>query len=181
MDRLLAALVYPVVMTLAFALFALLQRVGASLVVSTYVPVLATATVVTLLERTMPHREDWRPRRREVRTDVTFMVAVQLALPPLIGFLFAYALIEPAAALGLPFDRFWPHGWPIWIQAILMVLAVDFLRYWLHRAAHENDTLWRLHYKVACVRGGQREGQFKPAVLHYRSDLGFSFDDYAHG
>lgn len=26
-----------------------------------------------------------------------------------------------------------------------MVLAVDFLRYWLHRAAHENDTLWRLH------------------------------------
>ena len=26
-----------------------------------------------------------------------------------------------------------------------MVLVVDFLRYWLHRAAHENDTLWRLH------------------------------------
>ena len=26
-----------------------------------------------------------------------------------------------------------------------MVLVVDLLRYWLHRAAHENDTLWRLH------------------------------------
>jgi len=26
-----------------------------------------------------------------------------------------------------------------------MVLAVDLLRYWLHRFAHENDTLWRLH------------------------------------
>ena len=35
--------------------------------------------------------------------------------------------------------------WPIWIQAVLMVLVVDFLRYWLHRAAHQNDTLWRLH------------------------------------
>ncbi len=26
-----------------------------------------------------------------------------------------------------------------------MVLVVDFMRYWMHRAAHENDTLWRLH------------------------------------
>ena len=33
-------------------------------------------------------------------------------------------------------------------------------------------------YKVACVRGGQREGQFKPAVLQYHKDLQFSFDDY---
>ena len=33
-------------------------------------------------------------------------------------------------------------------------------------------------YKVACVRAGQREGQFKPAVLQYHKDLHFSFDDY---
>ena len=34
---------------------------------------------------------------------------------------------------------------PIWAQAILMVLVVDLLRYWLHRAAHHYDALWRLH------------------------------------
>ena len=33
-------------------------------------------------------------------------------------------------------------------------------------------------YKMACVRAGQREGQFKPVVLQYRKDLRFSFDDY---
>jgi sterol desaturase/sphingolipid hydroxylase (fatty acid hydroxylase superfamily) len=47
--------------------------------------------------------------------------------------------------LNLPLSVIWPHAWPIWIQALLMILTVDFLRYWLHRAAHENDTLWRLH------------------------------------
>jgi sterol desaturase/sphingolipid hydroxylase (fatty acid hydroxylase superfamily) len=26
-----------------------------------------------------------------------------------------------------------------------MILAVDFLRYWIHRFEHQNDTLWRLH------------------------------------
>ena len=73
------------------------------------------------------------------------MTAVQLALPPLVSFLFVYLLIEPVRALNLPVTGLWPHGWPIWIQAILMVLIVDLLRYWLHRFAHENDTLWRLH------------------------------------
>ena len=49
-SRVLPWLIYPVVVTLAFGLFALLQMTGAPLVVSTYVPVLATAAIVTLLE-----------------------------------------------------------------------------------------------------------------------------------
>ena len=32
-------------------------------------------------------------------------------------------------------------------------------------------------YKASAVRAGQREGQFKPAVLQYRKDLAFQFDD----
>lgn len=33
-------------------------------------------------------------------------------------------------------------------------------------------------YKAAAVRAGQREGQFKPAVLQYRKDLVFPLDDH---
>lgn len=33
-------------------------------------------------------------------------------------------------------------------------------------------------YKSACVRAGQREGQFKPAVLQYRQELALSFEPY---
>ena len=36
-------------------------------------------------------------------------------------------------------------------------------------------------YKMACVRAGQREGQFKPVVLQYRADLRFPLDEYASG
>ena len=136
---------YPVVMTLTFAGFALLQSVGASLIVSTYLPVVGAAALVTLLEFLFPHRLEWRPGEHEVRTDLVFMTIVQMAFPPLVGFIFVYLLIEPARALDLPITALWPHGLPIWVQAILMVLVVDLLRYWLHRAAHENATLWRLH------------------------------------
>ena len=143
--RLLPWLHYPVVVTLTFSLFAALQSLGAGLVVSTYLPVVVAAALVTLLELRFPYRPEWRPPPGEVRTDLEFMTIVQLAFPPLVGFVFTYSLVAPARALNLPIATVWPHDWPIWLQAILMVLAVDFLRYWLHRAAHENDLLWRLH------------------------------------
>jgi sterol desaturase/sphingolipid hydroxylase (fatty acid hydroxylase superfamily) len=136
---------YPAVITLTFGLFAVLQSQGAPLLVSTYVPVLFAAGAVTLLEIACPYRLEWRPPSSEIKTDLVFMTIVQLAWPPIVSFLFVYALIEPARALDLPIQTLWPHRWPVWTQAILMILAVDFLRYWLHRAAHENDTLWRLH------------------------------------
>jgi ornithine lipid hydroxylase len=136
---------YPAVVVTAFGLFAWLQSMGASLPLSTYVPILVAAALVTALELWVPHRREWQPPRAEVRTDLAFMIVVQLAFPPIVAFVFTYALIEPARALNLPLTGLWPHAWPGWLQAVLMIFVVDFLRYWLHRAAHENDTLWRLH------------------------------------
>ena len=136
--------IYPATMAGAYGLFALLHAAGASLVVSTYTPILLAAALVTALERLYPYRRDWQPPAGEVVTDLAFMVVVQLAWPPLVSLGFMLALVAPARALDLPVQACWPHAWPLWTQALLMVLAVDFLRYWLHRFSHENDTLWRL-------------------------------------
>ena len=48
--RILSWLIYPATIAFAFALFAALQWAGVSLVISTYVPVLATAAIVAALE-----------------------------------------------------------------------------------------------------------------------------------
>jgi sterol desaturase/sphingolipid hydroxylase (fatty acid hydroxylase superfamily) len=139
------AIIYPAIMVSAYAMFAALQMFGVSLVLSTYIPILISAAAITTIERLIPYRDEWQPAKKEVFTDLTFMVVVQLALPPLVSLLFALALIEPARSLGLPVQSWWPHALPIWLQAVLMVLAVDFMRYWLHRFSHENDTMWKLH------------------------------------
>ena len=89
-------------MAAAYGLFAALQAAGVPLVPSTYVPILVTAALVTLLERVLPYRPSWQPPGREVATDLVFMVVVQLALPPLVSLLFTLALVEPARALQLP-------------------------------------------------------------------------------
>jgi sterol desaturase/sphingolipid hydroxylase (fatty acid hydroxylase superfamily) len=134
-----------VVVTATFALSAWMRSLGASLDLSTYVPIVIAALTVAGLEMAFPHRAEWRPDGSEFTTDLGFMATVQLAFPPVMGYLFTSALVEPARALGLPTTRLWPHGWPIWIQVVLMILVVDFMRYWLHRAMHEHDGLWRLH------------------------------------
>jgi sterol desaturase/sphingolipid hydroxylase (fatty acid hydroxylase superfamily) len=138
-------IIYPAVMVSAYAMFAVLQTAGVSLVLSTYIPILISAAVITTIERLIPFRDEWQPPAGEVITDLTFMVVVQLALPPLVSLMFVLALVEPARALDLPVQAWWPHGQPIWVQAVLMVLAVDFMRYWLHRFSHENETMWKLH------------------------------------
>lgn len=79
LPRALPWLIYPSVMTLAFALFALLQRAGMSLIISTYVPVLVTAALMAALESAFPHRKQWQPPGTELKTDLTFTVVVQLA------------------------------------------------------------------------------------------------------
>ncbi len=38
-----------------------------------------------------------------------------------------------------------PDDWPVVLQVTLMLLAADFLRYWLHVTAHRYEPLWRLH------------------------------------
>jgi ornithine lipid hydroxylase len=144
-DPIVVWLIYPLVMGGAFGMFAGMQAAGLSIVLSTYLPIVTTALVITVLEITYPYRLDWRPHGGEVRTDLIFMTVVQLALPPIVGFLFVYLLIEPARSLNLPVTAWWPHAWPHWLQALLMVLVVDLLRYWLHRWAHTSSTLWRLH------------------------------------
>ncbi len=93
---------YPAVIGFAFATFAGLGAAGASLVVQTYTPVVLTALVVAMMEWRQPYRADWQPAARDVSLDLSFLAFVQLLLPPLVGFLFTYALIEPARALHLP-------------------------------------------------------------------------------
>lgn len=138
-------LIYPLVMSSVFCLFTWLRHLEIPLMISTYLSITAVATSITLLEFKFPYSALWRPNFSEIKIDLTFMALVQLVLPPIVGFTFSYILLEPVSALNLPIAQIWPHSWPLWEQVLLMIFVADFLRYWLHRAAHTNRYLWNLH------------------------------------
>ena len=140
---LLPALWYPLFFGAAIALHAALLANGLPLLASAYIPIALVAISIIVLERLDPARGDWKPTWRDVRSDAAFMLVVQVAMPRLLVFALALAVADRTHAHAA--SSIWPQSWPIAAQVVLMVLAVDFMRYWLHRASHTFMPLWRLH------------------------------------
>jgi len=143
-QEVIAVVAYPTSFFLAITAFLWANANGYPKWVSAYLPVIFCAAIVLpLLERSMPHRRDWRPDWKEWNTDALYAVIIQIAMPPLLALLVVLGLSD----LTRPYlhSTFWPHHWPILAQGVLMVLLVDLMRYWVHRFAHTNPTLWRLH------------------------------------
>jgi len=139
-----AVVAYPASFLFAITAFLWASTNGYPKWVSAYLPVIiCAALVLPVLERISPHRLDWRPDSREWFTDALYTFVIQIAMPPLLALLVVLGLSD----LTQPYlhSSLWPHHWPILSQGILMVLLVDLMRYWVHRFAHMNPTLWRLH------------------------------------
>lgn len=143
LDRTVPWVAYPVTMLLAMVLHVWMPGSGQSVVLSAYLPVFLGAIMVTCLEIGFPNEIRWRPTRNELGQDVLYMVVVQMLLPKLLALGLALALIDRIGQR--PTWNLWPQDLPVAAQAVIMLLIADFLRYWLHRAAHNVSWLWRLH------------------------------------
>jgi sterol desaturase/sphingolipid hydroxylase (fatty acid hydroxylase superfamily) len=172
MNRALPYVWYPAFFAFALVLFTTMLRQGSHLLVALYLPVALVASAIVALEWVFPARPDWRPRRADVVSDALFIAVVQTLLPRLLA---AGVALSMAAWMH---DRapspWWPHQWPLLGQALLMVLCVDFLRYWLHRACHSFAPLWRLHevHHSPDILYTLNVGRFHPLekVLHFSLD-----------
>ena len=137
-------LAYPCVMAGALLSLAALRGAGASLAWAPYVAAAVAGIAVVIVERLVPYRSAWQPRAADLLDDALFLALVQLLLPLALVWTVAWlalsSIAEHSAALAL-----WPNEWPIAAQLAAKIVVGDFLRYWLHRAAHTWTPLWRLH------------------------------------
>lgn len=143
--RISPALTYPLTMLFALCLFSWLVRVGVGQAFSAYLAVTLGATAILIHELLNPYRQAWIPAFRTVGWDVAYLVLVQVFLPAILTLLVVGGLSLLLELLMVDPVGFWPHDWPLIGQFLLMLLSADFLRYWLHRAAHKAKWLWALH------------------------------------
>ena len=137
-------LAYPTFVVGALLLLAALRSAGASLAWAPYVAAAIAGAAVVVTERVIPYRTQWQPRGTDLLDDALFLTLVQLVLPLALTWTVAWLslgwIAEHSAALAI-----WPNQWPILAQLAAKIVLGDFLRYWLHRAAHTWTPLWRLH------------------------------------
>ncbi len=103
----------------------------------------AIGAVALVLERLIPVRP--QPfLRRGIVTDGLYVV-VNIILRVAFTGSIAMAIedagrgVVPAGAVAVLRDD------PLWLQAIAVVVVLDFFFYWMHRAKHRFDWWWRLH------------------------------------
>ena len=118
---------------------------NADIPTATLVPVLLAALLIMLLERSLPYRKQWHPRRSEVFNDLVYMLLIQQVLPRAFGFVAAWLLLIYGSSIPSVATAWWPHQWPVSMQTMAILLLVEFFRYWMHRIAHRWGPLWRLH------------------------------------
>lgn len=126
-----------------FLYLILLQKTN--LIVSTYAALAVAAFSVTFFEFFTPYKKEWMPNKSDIKNDMLFMVLVQLLFSKFLVFFTAVVLLKVVKHFGIAFEGIWPDQLPVLWQGVLMVLIIDFFRYWLHRASHSNKYLWSLH------------------------------------
>lgn len=97
------------------------------------------------LEIWIPFTRSWGDIRRVTRADVIYFL---LAAP--IDSLHIFLLVGLLSASSqyhhyLQVFDIWPNDAHILLQLLLVILIVDFFKYWYHRWTHEVPVLWRLH------------------------------------
>ena len=97
------------------------------------------------LEVWIPYTKSWGDIRKVTRADVIYFLlaapidALQMFL--LIGLLAGTSQYHHYIQV---FD-IWPKDAHVLLQLLLVILIVDFFKYWYHRWTHEIPLLWRIH------------------------------------
>lgn len=115
---------------------------------------LVVGGAMVLLERIWPGVKGQRVFRKGYRLDLAYWFFTPLATRAATRAAAIAGLIIAALALGLPLERptfeamLQGHGpisrQPVWLQAIELIVLLDFLGYWMHRAFHGRQ-LWAFH------------------------------------
>jgi len=136
---------YPLVLSLCFSFHIVLINFDFHVTLATWIAVLFGLVSIIALERLVPCRVEWVPKKNDWVVDLFYMALVQVLLVKLMTFIAIIALLNILQSNEYIINDLWPKEWPIGTQAILMILIADFFRYWLHRLSHEWLPFWRLH------------------------------------
>jgi ornithine lipid hydroxylase len=98
-----------------------------------------------LLERAAPFDARWNRSAGDTATDATSAVVLIGAIDPLAKAAFSVAAVSLLARGASPDAGWFLSAAPFALQVIVVVLWVEFSKYWSHRAHHEVRSLWWLH------------------------------------
>lgn len=103
------------------------------------------AACLFMLERKMPHEQEWMPSDGQTLANIAHTLMSKGTVQTLIVFSSAIGLASYITPMSEPGHGIWPRDWPLWAQIILGIYVSEFALYWSHRIAHEIPFFWKFH------------------------------------
>ena len=112
---------------------------------NTYLLVLLMVQVVLgLAEHFFPARPEWQSSVR-IKLRNIVLVTVLVFVSGAVSTFYHLSLAAPLATLRAELNLdIWPHSWPLVVQLLMLFLLSEFFWYWIHRAEHRWNLIWRI-------------------------------------
>lgn len=129
------------------ALYATVQYLHTDQVETATLIISLSVLLITLLfERVHPLNPQWNQARGDLGPDFSSILLVGVLLEAVLKRLGPLLALYLFLALDLPQDyRLIPASTPLWAETILVLLIIEFAKYWFHRLGHEHPKWWPLH------------------------------------
>lgn len=109
------------------------------------IPVISLVSIA-IVERLLPFDASWNKSMGDVPADVSSLAVVAFGLEPVFKAIGPGLVVMVLSWFSLPANwTAFPTHWPFWAQCLLVILFIEFVKYWFHRINHENPYWWRLH------------------------------------
>ncbi len=106
---------------------------------------LSVMFLVLVLERLHPINSQWNKNSGDMSTDLYSLVIVAMGLEPLMTAIGPAIAVLILSMITLPSSFSIFVGVPFWLEVLIVILMIDFNKYWYHRFSHTNAFLWRFH------------------------------------
>lgn len=117
------------------------------------------SALVAGLERMAPARPKQTALRRSLPWDIVYLAFNGRYLGVWLAIAFDHTAGPFLHRSGVDafVGRGWASGWPVWVQAIVAIVALDFIQWTVHRLLHAVPGLWRVHQVHHSVVNGEMD------------------------
>ncbi|MFZ4381924.1 MAG: sterol desaturase family protein [Sandarakinorhabdus sp.] len=133
----------PVTIAFILLLWSLLPAEIASNPLGILIATLSSRAIILGLEFVHERHAGWRLNRRELLTDLFYLVLGYTVIQTVNNEVIDVGLLAAKQQLGIATPGL--AQLPLAVQALMILFIIEFGQYWLHRAMHNMRPLWLLH------------------------------------
>jgi sterol desaturase/sphingolipid hydroxylase (fatty acid hydroxylase superfamily) len=139
-------LFFPVLLTSSLGAMYYFLVNGQNIEAASFIISLCVLLTTFAFERVHPLNRAWNQSKGDLQPDIASIIIVAVGVESVLKVIGPLIVLYTFLALDIPPAlRLIPDSMPLWAETLLVLLVIEFAKYWFHRLSHEHPRWWPLH------------------------------------